>query len=193
MNKKFLIAGLLWIICISAGFTMLYKYSLTPGKGSTMKGHDWPKNSKLTQTEKPILLIFAHPYCPCSTATIGELERLMPELQNKVQVIVIFVQPEVRSFSWVQSSAWKTAKAIPGVTVMSDFKYVETDLFGAKTSGQVMFFDSEGKKIYSGGITPARGHMGDNVGRDMILAWLSGKSVKREIASVFGCSLKENY
>jgi hypothetical protein len=191
MRKVMLTFGIPWLICIAAGFSYLFHYANTPGKGSTMKGHSWPLQSKIEKPHVPTLLIFAHPYCPCTTATLGELERLMPEIKEKVKVVVLFVQPEKRPLTWVQGSNWEMAKKIPGVMAMSDFNYHETDIFGAKTSGQVMFFDAEGEKVYSGGITPSRGHMGDSIGRDMILSWVEGKSVKREIASVFGCSLRE--
>lgn len=138
-----------------------------------------------------MLILFAHPYCPCSKASIAELERLMPRLKDKTDVQVVFVQPPGRSLEWVKNDLWEKAKSIYGVKVISDSGYRETDLFGANTSGQVFFFSKTGQKIYSGGLTPSRGHMGDSVGRDHILEWMDGKNVGRKISSVFGCSLRE--
>ena len=40
----------------------------------------------------------------------------------------------------------------------------EANLFGAATSGQTMVYDPGGRLRFSGGITAARGHYGDNVG-----------------------------
>ena len=44
----------------------------------------------------------------------------------------------------------------------------------SKTSGQVVVYDAKGALLFSGGITAARGHMGDNAGRDRITALLRG-------------------
>lgn len=191
MKKPLLLAGILWAICLTAGLTILSRYSSTPGAGAVMKGDYWPVTSKIKRSDRPFLIVFAHPYCPCSDATIAELERLMPSLKDKVDVLVMFVQPKERPLSWVQGPSWKTAQNIPGVKVMNDFDYYETDIFGAKTSGQVIFFNPNGLRIYSGGITPSRGHMGDSPGRDALLSWVEGRTVKRQVASVFGCSLRE--
>jgi hypothetical protein len=83
---------------------------------------------------------------------------------------------------------WRSAEAIPGVTVRADQDGNEARCFQAKTSGHVALYDVHGKLLFSGGITSSRGHSGDNAGRSAIM-----KLLKHEMAvgetPVFGCSL----
>ena len=58
-----------------------------------------------------------------------------------------------------------SAAEIPGVEVVSDEDDAQSAAFGAAVSGQTLLYDREGRLIFSGGITAARGHAGDNAGR----------------------------
>jgi hypothetical protein len=82
---------------------------------------------------------------------------------------------------------WETAAAVPGVRVVRD-DGAEAWRFGARVSGQVMVYDHAGRLQFSGGITGARGHEGDNAGRDAIEALLAGRPHAAS-AFVFGCLL----
>jgi hypothetical protein len=50
-------------------------------------------------------------------------------------------------------------------------------------------YDAAGRRLFSGGITPARGHQGDSFGRRRILALLSGSTTDRAESPAFGCAL----
>jgi hypothetical protein len=52
-----------------------------------------------------------------------------------------------------------------------------------------MLYDGNGRLLFSGGITGARGHSGDNAGRSTVLSLLSRDTVDRAETPVFGCSL----
>jgi hypothetical protein len=84
---------------------------------------------------------------------------------------------------------WGTASALPNVTVLRDDDGVEAARFGAVTSGQTLLYDANGELIFSGGITGARGHAGDNAGRRALIALLEHKEPFHRLTSVFGCSL----
>jgi hypothetical protein len=73
--------------------------------------------------------------------------------------------------------------------MVHDHDGVEARRFGAATSGQVILYDARGTLLFSGGITPARGHSGDSTGRDAILALLIDGSSEASETPVFGCSL----
>ncbi len=45
---------------------------------------------------------------------------------------------------------------------------------GSSTSGQVLLYDPSGRLAFSGGITAARGHVGDNAGSDAIVGLVMG-------------------
>lgn len=168
---------------------MLLLYSREQGASGNANDF-WPNESKMTRGPYPILVVFAHPHCPCSAATIGELERLLPYLKEKVDIRIAFIQPHDRGVDWVKGDLWSRASAIPGVEVIIDRDGKEADLFDARTSGHTYLYDAGGKLVFSGGITPSRGHMGDSLGRKTILSWLETGVYPLEKTKVFGCSLR---
>lgn len=89
----------------------------------------------------------------------------------------------------MQSDLWRTAAAIPGVTLMHDDDGREARRFGSATSGQTLLYDGDGVLRFSGGITGSRAHAGDNAGRRSLVALLSGGQPDRAATGVFGCPL----
>ena len=66
---------------------------------------------------------------------------------------------------------------------------IEARRFGSSTSGQVMLYNTQGKLLFSGGITASRGHSGDNDGRTAIVALLTQGQALTDETPVFGCQL----
>jgi len=133
--------------------------------------------------------MLAHPRCPCTRASIAELAVLMTRLGSEARAHVLFVRPRAVEAGWEKTSLWQSAAAIPGVTVHADPGGAEAALFRAATSGQVIVYDASGKLAFSGGITGARGHEGDNVGLLRALAELKGRRADQNESKVFGCAL----
>ena len=84
---------------------------------------------------------------------------------------------------------WRTAAAIPGVTLVRDEDGREARRFGGATSGQALLYDGEGALRFAGGITGSRSHAGDNTGRRSLVALLSGTEPEQAATSVYGCPL----
>ena len=76
--------------------------------------------------------------------------------------------------------------------VAADFDSAEAKRFSATTSGHAMLFDRGGRLRFSGGITDARGHEGDNDGRDAVVSIINGGDRMPAATPVFGCSLYDN-
>ncbi|HUR59158.1 MAG TPA: hypothetical protein VM029_15690, partial [Opitutaceae bacterium] len=90
---------------------------------------------------------------------------------------------------WPHTDLWRRAAAIPGVKVLTDVDGRAAARFGAVTSGQALLFDTAGRLLFSGGITGARGHQGDNAGRRAVVARVFGRETAPAHTPVFGCSL----
>jgi hypothetical protein len=191
-NKKAaMFLFLIWGILTCGGFWKLMTYANTPGVAAHKGSPQWPIGSALARaSDRPNLVIFVHPLCPCSEATIGELARLMPHIKDKINTLVVFNTPATQSDDWARKKLWMKAKEIPGVNLVLDKGGVEVDRFGGKTSGQTFLYDQNGVLIFSGGITPSRGHMGDSTGRDTIITFAETGKMAISNTSVFGCSLK---
>lgn len=193
MKKQPLRSGLLavaiWLVVVAGGMGVLLKYSMTPGPSGGIPAQ-WPAASQIAlDKEKPNLILFAHPRCPCTTATIGELEILMSERPGKLNAHVWFIKPAGVSGDWEDTALWRKASAIPGVTVHRDDESVEARKFGAETSGLTLVYAPDGHLLFQGGITLSRGHAGDNPGRDAITAMLDERQPIEAHTPVFGCPL----
>ena len=118
----------------------------------------------------------------------------MTRLPGKLSATVEFRKPEASDDQVRSSDLWKYASSIPGVTPGFDAAGSEVRAFGAETSGQAMLFDPQGRLLFSGGITAARGHQGDNDGLDTVEALAAGPQPATGPtlhAPVFGCSLRD--
>jgi len=164
-------------------------YSNTPGE-LAHPSSQWPKESKLVRkNDLPTLLLFGHPECPCTVATVSELDSLMAKVNGRLHVFVLFVIPKEEREEWIDSSLEHQARAVPGATVIIDTDGAEASLFDAKTSGQVLLYDESGTLKFSGGITSARGHSGDNLGKDVVGQFVNHKELIASTTPVFGCAL----
>lgn len=178
-----------WIFAVGVGVVSMTDYATRPGaEGISPADFSLSDDGEQPRTLRPTLLVFAHPYCPCSRATFAELARLNERVKDAVNIKVFFYQPPDQSREWVESALWREAAAIPNASVEAAG---DTDLekFGALTSGQVILYGTDNRLVFSGGITRARGHEGDNDGRTTIESFLAGKSVTLSRTPVFGCAL----
>jgi hypothetical protein len=184
-----LVAVALWIPAVGFGIHTIWQYADTPGRAATPPAA-WPADTLVRPAPgRATLVIFAHPQCPCSRATIGELAWVMARCREKVEVSVWFYAPAQEPGNWPKTELWRSAAAIPGVRVFEDRDGNEARRFGASTSGQTLLYDPGGHLVFNGGITAFRGHSGDNDGRDAIVSLAFGETPMRRATPVFGCSL----
>ena len=176
-----------WAVFVTAGLGKLWSYASTPGRPADVRG-TWPTDSVLERTpRKPTLVVLLHPQCSCSEATVGELARLIAHVPGQLTTHVLIYQPHDQPVDWGGTSLRRAARAIPGVTVSSDADGAEARRFGGYISGQTFLYDARGSLTFAGGITFARGHSGDNVGRDAIEALVRGDTPPTHRTPVFGC------
>jgi hypothetical protein len=189
--RSILAAVGLWLVLVVTGFGVLTKYASTAGDAGRA-AETWPAESRFDRDrERPTLVLFLHPQCPCSRATIEELDRLLAESQGRLGVRVVFVRPSGMPAGWEHTDLWRRAAAIPGVSVAADVGGVEARQFGARTSGQALLYEPDGRLLFRGGLTAARGHAGDSPGGDALRAILAGNASAIEDIPVFGCPLFE--
>jgi hypothetical protein len=175
------------MVCAGTGF--LWSYERTPGAAAAAL-RQWPADSPVRRdADRATLVMLAHPHCPCTRASLGELARLMAQARGHVTAYVLFVKPSGFPDGWEQTDLLASAAAIPGVTVVRDDEGVEAGRFRAATSGQTMLYDAEGRLLFSGGITGGRGHEGDNAGRAAVVSLLDAGGAGRSETPVFGCPL----
>jgi hypothetical protein len=127
--------------------------------------------------------------CPCTDASLAELRVLLSGAAGQVTTVVAFGVPTDRRDQWADSRAWRTARGLAGAEPFIDDDQLEAHRFGARTSGQVLLYGREGDLLFSGGITLARGHEGENEGLTRLTAALESGLASKS-SPVFGCPLE---
>lgn len=178
-----------WLLIIGIGGAVMSNYQTTPGHAAATPER-WPSGAKIPLApDRATLVMFAHPKCPCTRASVEELNRLLARCPGQIATHVFFLKPAGSAEDWTQTALWRSAAAIPGVNVHEDLDGGQGRRFGAETSGQVALYDARGQLLFKGGITASRGHAGDNPGVSAIVSFSNGQSTGLRQTPVYGCSL----
>lgn len=132
--------------------------------------------------------MFVHPHCPCTQASLAELERLQARVAGQMDLRIASLLPPGKNSGWSDTPLSQRASLLPGVMIAADNNATEARRFHAKTSGETLLYDPNGRLVYHGGITAARGHEGDNPGSDAIASLVSGGKAPTTCPA-FGCPL----
>jgi hypothetical protein len=191
-KRAYIFVCIIWLASLAVAYSVLARYSATPGS-EAFPQNTWPVTSSIVRPGNvDFLLMFVHPQCPCSTASIGELNRLIANRSGRLAVTVLFVKPPGMDPNWEKTALWRSASQISGVEIACDEGGVEAARFNASTSGQTFLYSADGKLLFRGGITAARGHEGDNAGTDAIGFLVDGKVPALNHTPVFGCPLSDS-
>jgi hypothetical protein len=180
---------LIWGSCIAAGLAYLREYETTPGVARPQPT-SWQATSKLEfMPGKFNCVMMVHPRCPCSLASLRELRSLVERHPDQIAVHILFWVPSQSGSEWNQTEAWHLASLIPMARLYSDEEGIEAELFGATTSGHTILFQSDGTRIFSGGLTVSRGASNDGSGQQVISRVIDGTKSCERSTPVFGCPL----
>lgn len=184
----------LWLAAVLGGSWWLWRYKTEAGAEPATAGR-WPVASgaagPVRSTTRPTLVVFIHPECPCSRATLRELGRLLDAAGDKVATHIVFVRPGGEKTGWERGENWDIAAALPGASVHIDQDGATATAFGVLTSGHTLLYDRDGRQRFSGGITAARGHEGDSTGHSMVADMLLRGRDGTAMTPVFGCALRD--
>jgi hypothetical protein len=184
----------LWLCLVAGGLLLLMAYASREGLRGAVP-QQWPREADFDLADsRGTLLVFVHPHCPCSRATIDELAWVLTRCGERLDCHVLLVQPAGTADDWIEGKLASAAAAIDGVVVEADPQGRMATLFGARTSGHVMLYDKAGQLLFEGGITPSRGHRGSNIGRQRLVTLSHASANDRSSPSaqptcVFGCPL----
>jgi len=190
-RSVFLASGLLALAtgATVGGFALLARHQSRAGD-SGKPAHACPSAyASLLHPELPTLLLFAHPQCPCTIATIAELERVAAKCEGRLHVIVCVDAPAAFSSELVHGRTWTRASATPSFDVKEDAHGRIASAFGVRTSGHALLFAPDGELLFDGGITGSRGHEGDNPGSLAVVDIVLGRAPDCRFTPVYGCAL----
>ncbi|MBT3212351.1 MAG: RedB protein [Planctomycetaceae bacterium] len=191
-----------WLGIVCFGFWWLIDYELRGGHIGYVPDV-WPNQASLRHSEHTFeLVMFIHPRCPCTAASLEELSKLLPRLgadgrsiqRDGVRVHVVVLKPELTDAAFTDTLLVARALDMPGVQLVFDHGGVEAERFGAQTSGHTVLYSPNGRLLFVGGITGTRGHAGDNESAELVVrAFYQKVNASQEAARarVFGCALAE--
>ena len=185
-----LTATTIWGLAVAIGFLALQLHGASPSQRSSAVGR-WPSRSRVPRPGgRATLVVAVHPRCPCTRASVSELTRLLTRCEARVEVYILLFCPAHGGRGWGPTEGLRGLGTMPGVHVLDDPGGEEAARFGAQTSGLVALYAQDGRLLFRGGITGARGHEGDNVGRRALIGLIQGNSSSypRE-TPVFGCPI----
>lgn len=179
-----------WIAMIVFLFARLAMYSQSPGAlgappMAVVAGLE-------TAPDGYTLAVAIHPKCPCTQSTIYELQRLVPKTDNPLHFVFCVYTGKKSPDSWYEESAAMLQTRFPGSTIINDIDGSVADKLGAVISGSTVLYNSDGTPVFWGGVTSGRGHSGDNLGSDSIIAIVNGEEPPRATTAVYGCEITQN-
>ena len=173
------------------GVRTMGKFESTPGPAQTAPDR-WPRDSRLVRAEgQTTLLLFLHPRCSCSEATLTELEKLVALNHTGFAILAVFAIPPNGGMEWKESPIIRRASSIRGTSIVFDPGGIEARRFGAITSGSVGAYGREGELRFAGGITQARGVEGEGAAWLNLRKVIDGSSATRRTLDPFGCPLRK--
>ena len=180
-----------WLGLALAGMFAIFSYSNTPS-ATDVAPAAWPVQSRLARSPHlPTLVLFAHPHCPCTRASLAELSKLWGRVSDRLRVHVLFMRPSGVGERWEETDIVRRAREIPGAVTTIDADGAEAGLFHARTSGETMLYGKDGQLLFHGGITPSRGHEGDNLGLTRIVSLVTTGTADKPESAVYGCVLRD--
>lgn len=189
-NYRFLILGFIWAALVALGAHQALKFENTAGSSGIPQRRLPASLRTAAGNDAFVLVMLAHPNCPCTRASLTELERLLARARGKLATFVILSKPGASIEELRASPMSELAARIPGVSVIPQ-QVLATETFAGETSGTTLLYDPRGLLVYSGGITRARGHLGDNPGADAVLARVAERTQEFLHLPAFGCPLKD--
>lgn len=178
-----------WLLASGIGLGMFWHYKNT-GHEPLPKALCWPKqNELLLANEQQTLVMFTHPRCPCTMASLRELTRVLQKSAAQPHVAFVLYQPASAGPEWQTSPLVDAVHTLPGAEIVWDREGQLAKQFTATTSGQVQLYDPRGKCLFNGGVTRSRGHEGECAASRALLAALQGKVPAMISGPAYGCTL----
>ncbi|QDU57175.1 hypothetical protein [Aeoliella mucimassa] len=180
----------LWAVAVAGGFYWLYCYNLAAGPEV-----DPPLLSTVSlewnSTPSYRLVVAIHPKCPCTFATIDELNRVLRDAEGAIECKILAYEPADHLEEFQGTKLLEYAEKLPYTQVESDIDGKLAKQLSLHTSGAVVLYNQWGTPFFSGGVTVSRGHEGISPGGESILAIVRGNPPAVRRTPVYGCPIIE--
>ncbi|MEM9411025.1 MAG: hypothetical protein AAGA30_07925 [Planctomycetota bacterium] len=177
-----------WMICVGLFAMVLirYEYQSEP----VIVPSQWPSQSQINRMPDAYeLVLFLHPKCVCSYATLDQLTKILPANREHLNFTLSVYCPKSRDSQWSQTDLTESFQALFPSQVVIDHENREASCFGVNCSGHLVLYDPDGSLLFSGGITKSRGHRGDCIAAETLKKTILEKNTGPFSYPAFGCKL----
>ncbi|MCU0866998.1 MAG: hypothetical protein MUC36_24705 [Planctomycetes bacterium] len=177
---------------VAAGTTLLLLHGTTAGaRGATPTMLPPPVATAVgAPAGAPLLLLAAHPQCPCLPATLEQLTAI--DGSSPLLRVLVFT-PNPPPADWDPAATEYLRRLLPTGSFVADLDGQLALRLGLQTSGHLLLYGNDGTLRFDGGITMGRGHRGGNPAARSLqkaLATANGPSTSpRETPDAFGCAI----
>ena len=179
-----------WVGLIVGCYAWLLRYSFAAGAVGSVPQTIPAGFASPNAPSRPQLFLALHPHCPCSRATLKELDKIQAKTANASEITVLMYAPSQEPDTWREGALLQECQR-RNYRICPDPDGKLAASLGTPTSGTVLLYDARGKLRYQGGITASRGHEGDNPGAGAVIEILSGRSNRHNALPVFGCPITQ--
>src|SRR5690348_2721028 len=96
------IGVLAWVAGVAWGLQKIESYSSTPGTAATVPAQ-WPGSALVTpQAGRSTLVMFMHPQCSCTRASLEELKAILDKTGDAVSAWVVVLKPDGMGDDWAE-------------------------------------------------------------------------------------------
>lgn len=184
-------AALLWSGSALAGYLYIFRYESKPATLASAARH-WPEGSGLNHMAGAFeLVMVVHPRCPCTRASVAELNKLLLRFQGKLRAHALVLKPFETSEAWGQTEISARLAQMPYLETVKDYRGATAERFGALISGETLLYGPTGTLLFDGGLTAFRGHEGPSLGQTLLSSMVAGSETGFHQTKVFGCSIKD--
>lgn len=185
----------LWLLGIAGGSWLMLRHEFEPGADVAAPSSILDVLRPLVDAapEKLTVVMAVHPECPCTRASLEQLDRAMAQSPGKIQAVALFWVDEAEPDASLDGNrSWRRVAEMPGAHAVRDPGGRLASRLGASVSGSVAAYDGAGRLRFQGGLTPSRGHAGSSLGMDLIRELANGGNPADAVAAApaFGCSLQ---
>src|SRR5215469_15783003 len=93
----------LWLFAIGTGIVLILDYENASGSAGPAP-KQWTAASTLPlDPSRDTLIMFAHPRCPCTRASLDELNRLLAQSNGRIAAHVFFFRPLSYPADWTHT------------------------------------------------------------------------------------------
>ncbi len=191
-SKYFGIFLLIWLSGTASGFFLLGAYHVRPGQPGKPLVR-WPEGCPVRlDPDRPTLLIFLHPRCPCSRASVAELASIAASYRGRFAAHAILYRPEGPSEDWDQAEAAATDEAsIPGLRRWTDRSGRWATDSGSRRLGRVLADPRPWmERLLREAASPLRAAIGGGISASK--PWSNASSerdVEPRVKLIFGCPI----